>query len=124
MTLRRLELLQWFGFLAGGVTWFATFLAGWGVAVARCNPASARWGIPHDAVELALLAFAAAVLLAAEAAAILVFRATRELDDQADPPHARMRFFSIAAMAGNVLFLMVIALSVIATVVDRPCHAI
>jgi len=121
--MRRLEVLQWFGFLAGGGTWFATFIAGTSVSIAGCNPAGRRWGIPHDTVELALLAFAATVLVAAEVAAILVYRETRALEEQGPPPQARMKFFAIAAMAGNVLFLTIIALSVIATVAVRPCHA-
>ena len=122
MTIRRLSVLQWFGFLAGGTIWFAAFLAGIGASVAVCNPASARWGIPHDTLEAALLGFGAAVVLAAEAAAVAVFRATRNVEEQDPPPVGRLHFFAIGAMAGNLLFLVIIVLTAIATIVDRTCH--
>jgi hypothetical protein len=122
VTLRRLAFLQWFGFLAGGVAWFAAFLGGLGVSQAVCNPASARWGIPHHTVEIALLAFSGVVLLAAEAAAIVVFRATRNVEEQDPPPDGRLHFFAAASMVANVIFLMVLVLSLIGTVVNRACH--
>ena len=122
MTIRRLELLQWFGFLAGGTIWFTAFIVGIGASEAVCNPASRRWGIPHDTLQLALLAVAAVMVCCAEVAAVLVFRATREAEEQGAPPQARMKFFAIGAMAGNVVFLMIIVLTGLATVVDRLCH--
>ena len=122
MTIRRLSVLQWFGFLAGGVIWFASFLAGVGVSVAACNPASARWGIPHDTVQLSLLFFAAVVVCSAEAAAIVVFRATRDVEESDPPPPGRLHFMAIGAMLGNLVFLVIILLTFIATIVDRACH--
>ncbi len=122
MSLRRLAFLQWFGFLAGGTIWFALFLAGIGTSVAVCNPASSRWGIPHDTVQTALLGFSGAVVLAAEAAAVAVFRATRNVSEQDPPPQGRLHFFAIGAMVGNLVFLVIILLSGIATIVDRTCH--
>lgn len=122
MSLRRLAFLQWFGFLAGGTIWFAAFLAGIGTSVAVCNPASSRWGIPHHTVQTALLVFGGAVVLAAEAAAVAVFRATRNVTEQDPPPQGRLHFFAIGAMVGNLVFLVIILLSGIATIVDRACH--
>jgi hypothetical protein len=122
MSVRRLSLLQWAGFLGGGVVWFPSFLLGTGASQAACNPASARWGIPHDTVQLVLMVVAASLVCAAQAAAIAVFRATRSVDEQAAPPEGRLRFFSIAAMLGNLLFFGVILLTGIATIVDRACH--
>ena len=122
MSLRRLAFFQWFGLLAGGTIWFAAFLAGLGTSVAVCNPAGRRWGIPHDTVEAALLGFGAVAVLAAEAAAVAVFRATRNVEEQDPPPHGRLHFFAIGAMVGNILFLAIILLSGIATIVDRACH--
>jgi hypothetical protein len=122
MSLRRLSVLQWFGFLAGGTIWWASFLTGAGASIAACNPAGRDWGIPHDTVQLVLLVAAAAVVCAAQAAAIAVFRATRRIDEEDPPPEGRLHFFSIAAMLGNTVFLVVILLSGIATIVDRACH--
>jgi hypothetical protein len=122
VTIRRLEFLQWFGFVAGGTIWFAEFIAAVGASEAVCNPASAKWGVPHDIVQLALLAFAALCVCSAEVAAVLVFRSTSDAEEQGPPPRARMRFFAVGAMAGNLVFLMIILLTGIATVADRLCH--
>lgn len=121
MTLRRLEYLQWFGFVAGGTVWFGSFLAGLWTSAAVCNAGSAHWGVPLDTVELAIGALALLCLAASEVAAIAVYRATRTVEEEAPPP-ARMKFFAIGAMAGNVLFAMIIILSTLAAVVDRACH--
>jgi hypothetical protein len=121
LSLRRLEFLQWFGFLVGGVMWFASFLAGTGIAIATCNPAGARWGIPYDGVQLGLLCGAVLVIGVAEAAALTVYRATRRVEEEGPPPQARMRLFAIGAIVGNVLFLAIIVLSIIATLVNRTC---
>lgn len=122
MTIRHLEFLQWFGFLAGGATWFTEFIVGIGASEAVCNPASSKWGVPHDTLQLALLAFAAAFVCGAEVAALLVFRATRAAEEQGPPPQARMKFFAIGAIAGNLVFLVIIVLTGFATVADRLCH--
>jgi hypothetical protein len=122
MTIRRLSQLQWFGFLAGGVIWWSTFLTGIGTTIAVCNPASGRWGIAHDTVQLALMAVAIACILAAQAAAVTVFRATRNVDEGDPPPEGRLHLFSIGALLGNTLFLVIILLTGISAVVDRACH--
>lgn len=123
MTLRRLAFLQWVGILGGGSVWFASFLAGTGVSQAVCNPASGRWGIPHDTVELGITVFALVLIAAAEAVSIIVFRATRGVGEDDPPPHGRMHFFASAALVSNVIFFMVILLAGIATIVDRTCHS-
>jgi hypothetical protein len=122
MSVRRLSQLQWFGFLAGGTVWFATFLAGTGASQARCNPASGRWHLAHDAIELGLMLFAALVVAAAGVASALVFRATSDVEEQDPPPYGRLHFFSAAACAGNLVFFVIILLTGIATIVDRTCH--
>lgn len=122
MTLRRLEFLQWFGFVAGGTIWFASYLAGVGTTQATCNPGGSRWGLPLDSVVIAIAGFALLCLALAEVAAFLVFRATRAIEEEGPPPPARMKFFAVGALAGNVCFAMIIVLSTIAAVVDRTCH--
>ena len=122
MSLRRLEILQWFGFVAGGTIWFASFLAGLWTTAAVCNAGSARWGVPLDTVELGIGIFALCCLAASEVAAIAVFRATRAAEEEGAPPPARMKFFAVGAMAGKVLFAVIIVLSTVASVVVRACH--
>lgn len=122
MTVRRLSQLQWYGFLAGGLVWFAEFLAGTGLSQARCNPGSGRWGLPHDAIELALMLFGAVVVGSALTASVVVYRATRGVDDQDPPPDGRVHFFATAALVGNIIFLVIILLTGIGTIVDRTCH--
>jgi hypothetical protein len=122
MSIQRLSILQWVGLLAGGVTWFTSYVIGVGLSEAVCNPASGRWGIPHDTVQAVLMAVAATIVLAAEAAAIVVFRATRNIEEEEPPPHGRVHFFATAAIVANVVFFMIIVLSGTATIVDRACH--
>jgi hypothetical protein len=122
MSIQRLSRLQWFGFLAGGMVWFAEYLAGAGASQARCNPASGRWELPHDAIELGLMLFGAVVVAAAGAASAIVFRATYDVEEQDAPPHGRVHFFAAAACAGNLIFFVIILLTGIATIVDRTCQ--
>ena len=122
MSARRLSQLQWFGFLAGGIVWLGEFLAGTGASQARCNPGSGRWGLPHDAIELALMLFGVLVVGSALAASAVVFRQTRGIDDQDPPPDGRLHFFATASLVGNVVFLVIILLTGIATIVNQACH--
>jgi hypothetical protein len=121
MTLRRLALLQWLG-MAGGVVWIAAFLGGTAVSQALCNPGSGRWGIPHDTVQVALTVVACVLIVCAELAAVAVFRATRDVEEQGPPPHGRLHFFASAALVANVIFFMIILLAGIATTVDPLCR--
>jgi hypothetical protein len=122
MSVRRLSLLQWFGILVGGPVWFAEFLAATGESQAVCNPASGRWGLPHDAIELGLMIFGAVVVAGALAASALVFRATFDVEEQDAAPLGRIHFFSAAAIAGNLIFLVIILETGIATIVDQACR--
>ena len=86
MTVRRLALLQWLGLLVGALTWAAVHVVGYGITEANCNVAGARWGIDNDVWQASLMSAAALVVLAAEAAALIVVWRTRGLDDSAAPP--------------------------------------
>ncbi|HET8527546.1 MAG TPA: hypothetical protein VFL60_01450 [Gaiellaceae bacterium] len=122
MSLRRLSQLQWVGFLAGGTIWFLEYLAGIAESQAKCNVASSRWNLPHDAIQIGFGAFAGVIVLIALAASAVVFRETRHHEEYDAPPQGRLHFFSAAALGGNVIFLMIIILTTVATVVDRTCH--
>jgi hypothetical protein len=122
MNVRRLSQLQWFGLLVGGPVWFAEYLAGTGESQAVCNPASGRWGLPHDAIELGLMIFGAVVVSAALAASAFVFRQTAGVAEEEAPPLGRIHFFSTAAMLGNLVFLVIILETGVATIVDQACR--
>ena len=123
MTLRRLGILQWFGLIAGAGVWFAQHVVGFGITQAECSSGGAGWGIGNDVWQAALLAASALLILAAEAAAVAVFRGTRGTAYDSDPPPpSRLRFFAIAAMVANVIFLMIVLLDGFASIVNVTCR--
>jgi hypothetical protein len=122
MSVRRLSLLQWLGLLAGGLSWWAEYLAGTGASQAKCNPGSSRWGIPHDTLQLALMLVGVVVVGAALVASAFVFKRTYDVEEQDAPPLGRIHFFSAAATVANLIFLVIILETGIATIVDRVCH--
>jgi hypothetical protein len=123
MTIRRLAVLQWIGLLLGAAFAGAGFLAGYGVTEAECGQGSALWGIGNDTWEAVLLGVAALFVVAAEAAAVTVTLRTRTVSYESDaPPLSRIRFFAIASLVANALFLGVLALAALASIVDEACR--
>ena len=123
MTLRRLELLQWLGLLLGGAIFAAQLVVGFGITQAECGtPGGGRFGIDNDVWQGALLGISVALVLAAEASAIAVFLGTRRTTYEHPPPDGRIRFLAIAAMTANVVFLMIILLSGVASIVGAVCR--
>jgi hypothetical protein len=122
MTVRRLAAFQWLGLLLGAFVWFAQHVVGFGITQAECSAAGVRWGIGNDVWQAALLAASALLIAAAEGAAILVFLRTRESSYEAEPPTSRIRFFAIAAMVANAIFLMIVLLDGLASIVDVVCR--
>jgi hypothetical protein len=118
----RAEILQWFGLFAAALIWTAQLVIGFGLTVARCGAGGMRWGIGLHTWEIVLMVIGVVVTLAAEAAALTVFVATREIEEDDPPPLGRRHFFASAAALGNVLFLMIILLSGIGVIVHSPCH--
>jgi hypothetical protein len=122
MNLRLLGVLQWFGLLGAAGAWWAQHLAGYGVTYARCSVAGIRWGMTYDAWQIGLMVGGCVVIVAAEAAAAIVFRETRDVDEMAGPPLGRLHFFATAALVANVLFLGIVVLDGLASVVDTVCR--
>ena len=122
MTLRWLGTLQWLGLLAGGLTWAAQLVVGFGTTQAECSAGGLRWGIGNDDWQLALLAAAGLVVIAAEVAAALVFVRTRGTEKDDPPPDGRLHFFAAAALVANVLFLGAIVLSGLAATAGTLCR--
>jgi hypothetical protein len=122
MSLRRLEILQWLGLLAGALAWAAQHVVGYGVTEAQCSPGGMHFGISNDRWQVSLMAAAAVVILGAEAAAVAVVRATRPTSYEGGPPPGRIRFFAIAAMVANAIFLMIVLLNGVASILSVECR--
>jgi len=122
VTLRRLDVLQWVGLLAGAAIWWAQHIVGLGLTVADCNAAGARWGIDNDAWQAALLGVSVLCVLGAGAAAALVLFRTRTWSYEDPPQPGRIRFLAIAAAVANLIFLVIIVLDGIAVLVDPACR--
>ena len=119
MTLRRLEVLQWLGLILGGVVWFAAHVTGWGITEAACD--SANFDLNHDLWQAVALGIAIVLVLGAGAAAVAVLFATRDVSYEDAPAPWRIRFFAIAAVVANVLFLMIIVLAALASIANPAC---
>lgn len=114
MTRVRLELLQWYGLLGGALAWASQHVAGYFVSTAACGAPA----ISSTAPQIAIAVCAGLLVLAAEGAAFVVFRATGA-DDPA--PGGRLHFFAEAALLGNVLFLIIVVLTGFSSVYHLPC---
>ena len=122
MTLRRLAVLQWVGLILGAWVWGAQHVLGWGITEAACNSGHAAAGINHDLWQAILTAAAAVLVVGGEAAAIAVIRATRDSSYESAPPVGRLRFAAIAALAANVIFLVIILLDGLAAIFNVACR--
>lgn len=119
MTRVRLELLQWYALLGGALAWAGQHIAGYFVSDAACGTPridSTPWQVAFGVV-------AGCVVLAAEAAAFILFRATSGSDADAAPPVGRLRFFAQAALVGNVLFFVMVVINTVGTLYHLPCGA-
>ena len=128
-SLAQLSIVQWIGVVVAPLVWTGQHVVGYGVGEARCRVAGMHWGIGYDTWQLAILAVAALLVVASEAAAVTVFLATRETNFGDGPPgegrwggavpYARLHFFATAAMLANVLFLTMIFLDGLGSVFWR-----
>jgi hypothetical protein len=131
MSTRRLSVLQWIGVVVAPLAWTGQHVVGYGVGEARCSVAGMTWGIGYEAWQLAIMVCAGLLILVSEAAAVTVFRATRETNYGDGPPgegrwggavpYSRLHFFATAAMVANVLFFMVILMSGLGSVFSTLC---
>jgi hypothetical protein len=115
------EFLQWFGLLGAALTWTLQLVIGFGVTIARCGAANAVLGVDVKAWEVSLLATGIVLALLAEGAALKLLWQTRNVDYSGPPPEGRRHFFVVAAVLGNLLFLVIIVLSGVGAIVHRPC---
>ncbi len=121
-SLPALEALQWFGLLAGPLAFAAEHVIGLGATFARCNPAGEVLGVDQHLYQLTTMAVAAAIVIAAEGAALLAFLGTHGLDYEADPPPGRIRFLATAALVLGPILLTLVLLSGLGAYVHAPCR--
>jgi hypothetical protein len=118
MSVRRLSVLQWIGTLVPPLVWAGQHVVGYGIVTAQCGDGRVtRLGISNTLWEAILLAVATLVVLAAQAAAVRVFLATRGEDAE----DSRLHFFATAAVVANVLFLMIILLDGFSSALEKAC---
>src|SRR5205085_11195918 len=122
MSLKRLELLQWFGLLAAPFAWTVQLVVGFGAADANCARAGSRWGIAVETWEIALTAAAATIAVCAEISAATLYRELRDGEEDAPGPRGRLHFFSVASLVGNVLFMGLIALTAFGALSHLGCR--
>lgn len=119
VSLRRLNLLVWFGVLGGALAWILQEAFGYMFGNARCDSASGRFIIPFHAWSLGMAVAAVAIALAAEAVAFIVFRRTREAERL---ELKRIHFLSITALTINPLVLAISAMTAVGTSILALCH--
>jgi hypothetical protein len=120
--MRGLAVLQWVGLLAGAALWGFAHIVGYGVTEADCSPVGARWSLNFDRWQWLTNGISALLVLGGLAAAALVVLGTGSSSYEAAPPVGRMRFFAIAALIANLLFLAMIVLYLVGTVANTPCR--
>jgi hypothetical protein len=121
VTRGRLELLQWYALFGGALAWTGSHVLGYFVAVGGCDAAVGYWHLNLVLWESLVMALALIGVLAAEAAAFTVYRATASVDKDAPGPAGRMHFFALAALLGNVLFFMLVALDATGVLFHSNC---
>ena len=122
MNLRRLEILQWTGLLFGALAFTAGHVVGYGLTEAQCGRGGVHWGISNSFWQGLLMTVAGALVLAAAGAAAAVVSQTRRVSYESPPPQGRIRFFAIAALAANVIFLMIVLLDALGTIFNVACR--
>jgi hypothetical protein len=109
MRLPRVQLSEagvlWFGVFGAPAAWTVQHLTGYTLTVATCREGAA---LDMDAWTLAVTVAAAVVAVAAIAAAIVTFRATRGAEE---PPAARIHFLAVIGITVGPLFLAMIVMS-------------
>lgn len=106
----RLELLQWYALFAGPWMWATQHVLEFGMTNAHCSLPVATWNVPAVWLNVLITAVCGTAVVAAEAAAFVVYRETSKVEGYAPGPYGRMKFFAQAALLGNVLFIVIVAL--------------
>jgi hypothetical protein len=119
--MRRLEILQWTGLLLGAAMWGAAHIVGYGTTEASCNGAAPVFDIDFHLWQGLINGLSGLVSLGAALAAAAVIVLTRDVSYEDDPPVGRIRFFALAALIANVLFIMMVVLYAVGSLANSPC---
>jgi hypothetical protein len=120
--MRRLEVLQWTGLFGGALLWGLGHVVGYGVTEARCSSGGVARGIHLDLWEGLINGLAWGLALAAALASLAVILATRDSSYESPPPVGRLRFFAIAALVANTIFMTALLFYVLGTVFNVACR--
>jgi hypothetical protein len=120
MNVRRLTVLAWFGALGGAAAWATQFVVGMQLGLARCEGQADRFRIPIEGWSIGLAAGASLIVIGAQLAAFMVFRATREPGESV--PAQRLHFLATVALTVNPLVLAAAVMAGVGVPVLAPCH--
>ena len=114
--------LLWFAVLGAPFAWGFQFGIGYWITQAQCSLSGPGWQDSSHAWAIVLTAGAAVIALTAGLVAVLLFRATSEVDNDSPPPDGRTHFLSIVGMAITPLFTFIILMNGVGVSVLAPCH--
>jgi hypothetical protein len=98
VSLRRLELLQWFGLLAAPLAWATQLAVGVYVSNGTCARASGTLNIDAETWQITLAVAAGIVAVCAQVAAATLYREVQDVEDDAPGPLGRLHFFAVASL--------------------------
>jgi hypothetical protein len=114
--------LQWVGLLGAPVAWGTQHILGIGLSLAQCNPSGEKWGLPLEALTLAVMGVAAALAAGSVLASFLVLRTMNRRDgDSEELPDARIRFLAVLGLTIGPLLLCIILMSGLGSALHGSC---
>lgn len=115
--------LAWIGALGPPFAWAAQHIAGYAVGLADCpdNTRGPGWDVPVDGWTIVIGSVTALAAAGCGLAAVLAWRATRDIDDDDAPPAGRIHFLSVIGMTITPLFLAMILMSSAGAIAANGC---
>jgi hypothetical protein len=110
----------WFGLLGAPAAWGVQHWVAVSLAIAGCSRPGAGTSLPLRGLAAGAAVVAATIALAALAASIAVFRATRDASDE--PPESRVHFLATIGMTISPLLLCIILMDGFGSALLDRCH--
>jgi len=111
---------MWIGVAAAPIAWFTQFAVGQYLSVVHCTPGGG--GISVHAWALPATVVGALVAATGGLCALATFRATRDVDNDSDPPHGRIHFMGILGLILSPLFLFIILMGGLGALTYSGCQ--